>query len=72
MCRASKHLGKERQNEKLKGQLEKGRLPHVHCSAWFPTLNVILRERKPKTAITKHQYLKTWKILTGLGFDNRE
>ena len=44
MCWASK----ERRNEKLKGQLEKGRLPHVHRSVWFPTLDVILRERKPK------------------------
>ena len=58
---------KERRNEKLKCQLEKGRLPHVHRSAWFPTLDVILRGRKLK--ITKHQYLKTWKILAGLGFD---
>ena len=44
MCWASK----ERRNEKLKGQLEKGRLPHVHRSVRFPTLDVILRERKPK------------------------
>ena len=39
---------KGRRNEKLKGQLEKKRFPHVHRFAWLPTLNVILRERNPK------------------------
>ncbi len=47
MCWASK----ERRNEKLKGQLEKDRLPllmsRTSLSAWFPTPDVILRERKP-------------------------
>ena len=40
-------LCKERRQGKLKGQLEKGRLPllmSLHHSAWFPTLDVILRE----------------------------
>ena len=44
ICWASK----ERRDEKLNSQLDKGRLPQVHSSAWFPTLDVILRERKPK------------------------
>ena len=40
-------LYKECRQGKLKGQLEKGRLPllmSLHHSAWFPTLDVILRE----------------------------
>ena len=70
ICWASK----ERRNEKLKGQLEKGRLPlligHVHHSAWFPTLDVILRvKQKTKKRNYKTSIFETWKILAGLGFD---
>ena len=45
---------KERRKEKLKGQLEKGMLPlfcHVHRSACFPTLDVILWDGKQKHAV---------------------
>ena len=54
MCWASK----ERQNEEFKGELENGRLPHVHRSVWSPTLDVILRDRTKKTQL---QNINIWK-----------
>ena len=61
MCWASKERPPSKR--KVEGSAwETGRLPHVHRSAWFSTLDVILQERKPKKkhSITKHQYLKMW------------
>ena len=56
---------KERRKEKLKGQLEKGILPlFCHALCLFPnTLCHFVRQKTKNTQwITKHQYLKTWKI----------
>ena len=65
---------KERRKEKLKGQLEKGMPPlfcHVHRSACFPTLDVILWDGRPKTR-SELQNSNIWKPgrfdLVGLGF----
>ena len=62
---------KERRNEKwVKGQLEKGRLPLLMSRTSLCLVpNTRCHFARKKNAITKHQYLKTWKILAGLGFD---
>ena len=66
---------KECRKEKLKGRLEKGKAPSVTVTyiallVWpcVPTLDVRKKSKK-KNAITKHQYLKTWKIRFLQGFD---
>ena len=61
---------KERRNEKLKGQLEKSRLPLLMSRTSLCLVpNTRCHFARKKNAITKHQCLKTWKILAGLGFD---
>ena len=66
-------LCKERRQGKLKGQLEKGRLPLLMsrtslCLVPNTRCN-FARIKTKKTQLKKHQYLKTWKILAGLEFD---
>ena len=63
------NFNKERRNENWKVSLRKaGSLRYITLPGSQHSMS-FCENKNQKNAITKHQYLKTWKILAGLGFD---
>ena len=61
-------LCKGRRNGKLKGQAPSVNVTYITLPGSQPSMS-FCENKNQKNAVTKHQYLKTWKILPGLGFD---